>query len=316
MEGRRSRSPRSSRACSKKIRPRDSRRCATRSHAGDAAFGTRVGHSRFRPSIASIFFAAYGAAALALFGYPRATTFAEWFRGAGWGIFVTFATFFDRRRVDHFSRERARVRPRSSSPRRERSARRPVSQTSSSDRRDASRKRVHALSRRRVGSASEPLRRIHARVGAAFTPPRFVARRRRTQRSALASMVSLALACVAVTLGYPSAAIVIAALAFVFVLPPTLATLAGLACAALAAITRAQALCDAAWSLEPTRAARAVALASAIPRAHVHVVRRPRSRSVSSSPSRRASRTSRIPRRLARVRRSCSRCRTPRSPRA
>jgi hypothetical protein len=66
-----------------------------------------------------------------------------------------------------------------------------------------------------------------------------------------------------VTLGVPSAAIAVAALAFALILPRTPAALGAVAAASIAAITRAHALGDAAWSLEPTRAARAAALVAA-----------------------------------------------------
>ena len=59
--------------------------------AGDAAFGSPAPRLRFSP--ASIFFAAYGALSLVLFGYPRQSTAFEWFRVAGWGIYITLGAF-------------------------------------------------------------------------------------------------------------------------------------------------------------------------------------------------------------------------------
>jgi hypothetical protein len=79
----------------------------------------------------------------------------------------------------------------------------------------------------------------------------------------MASIAALAIACVCVTLGVPSAAIAVAVFAFALILPRTPATLGAVAAASIAAITRAHALGDAAWSLEPTRAARAAALVAA-----------------------------------------------------
>lgn len=229
--------------------------------AGDEAFSFAA-RTRFRPSVASIFFAAYGASALVLFGYPRASSFVEWFRGAGSGIFVTCAVFLAA----------------------------------------AAWITLRANARGFVALVCAAMGTLGAATGfavvlraVATSPPEiaftlfhegaweaqanryvgftlasalfYAAEVRRTTppngKSRIASMAGLAIACVAVTLGFPSAAIVLAALAFVFVLPPTISTFAGLAFAGFAAITRAQALCDAAWSLEPTRAARAVALASA-----------------------------------------------------
>ena len=227
--------------------------------SGDEAFGVTT---RFRPSIASIFFTAYGATSLVLFGYPRATTFMEWFRGAGAGIFLTFAVFaLGALWVTFRANARGAI-------------------------------ALVCAATGTLGAATGFA--VVFRAIATFPPERaftlfhegaweaqanryvgftlassilYAAEVRRTTppstKKRAASMATLAIACAAVTLGFPSAAIVIAALSFVFVLPHTIATLGGLVFAALAAIVRAQALCDAAWSLEPTRAARAVALASA-----------------------------------------------------
>ncbi len=225
--------------------------------AGDEAFGARA--SRWRPSIASIFFAAYGATALVLFGYPRATTFAEWFRGAGWGIFVTYALFAAGAAWISF---RANARGwialvvAASGTFGALTGFQKVFETIATFAPESAFTLFHegaweAQTNRYVGfTLASSL--LYAAEVRRTKPP--------TTKKRAASMATLACAAAFVTLGFPSAAIVLAALAFVFVLPETIATLVGLAFAAVAAVTRAQALCDAAWSLEPTRAARAAAL--------------------------------------------------------
>jgi len=227
--------------------------------AGDEAFGAK---SRVRFSPASVFFAAYGAAALALFGYPRATTFVEWFRGAGSGIFLTYAAFAA---CAAWVALRANARGYAALI------------CAALGTLGAATGFAVVLRALAAAPAEEAFKLFHEGaweaqanryVGFTLASSIFYAAEvRRTTfastKQRAASMATLAVACAAVTVGFPSAAIVLAALAFVFVLPRTVATFAGLACAALAAIVRAQALCDAAWCLEPTRAARAVAIASA-----------------------------------------------------
>ncbi len=228
--------------------------------AGDVAFGAPTSRVRFSP--ASLFFAAYGVLSLVLFGYPRASTLGEWFRGSGWGIFVTLGAFA---LGAAWITLRAGARGRSALI---------VAAAGTF----ATASGFQAVFRTlRVTAPEEGFALFHQGAWEAqanryvgFTLAAalfFAAEVRRTRppsaRARVASMATLVVAGAAVTLGAPSSAIAIAALAFAFVMPRTPATLAAVACASLAAITRAHALGDAAWSLEPTRAARAVALAAA-----------------------------------------------------
>ena len=227
--------------------------------SGDEAFGVTT---RVRVSIASIFFVAYGAASLVLFGYPRATTFMEWFRGAGAGIFLTCAVFaLGALWVTFRANARGAIalvtaatgtlgaatgfavvfRALATFPPEsaftlfhegawEAQANRYVGFTL------ASSLLYGAEVRRTIPAGHEEARSFdgHARDRVCRSHARFSVRCDR-DRGALVR----------------------------FVLPHTIATLGGLVFAALAAIVRAQALCDAAWTLEPTRAARALALTSA-----------------------------------------------------
>jgi hypothetical protein len=228
--------------------------------AGDAAFGAPASRVRFSP--ASLFFAAYGVLSLVLFGYPRASTLGEWFRGSGWGIFVTLAAFA---LGAAWITLRAGARGRSAL----------IVAAAGTFATASGFQAVFRTLRATAPEEGFPLfhegaweaqanRYVGFTLAAALL---FAAEVRRARppsaRARVASMATLVVAGAAVTLGAPSSAIEIAALAFAFVMPRTPATLAAVASASLAAITRAHALGDAAWSLEPTRAARAVALAAA-----------------------------------------------------
>ncbi|HEX4516195.1 MAG TPA: serine/threonine-protein kinase [Polyangiaceae bacterium] len=228
--------------------------------AGDAAFGSPAPRVRFSP--ASVFFAAYGAVSLVLFGYPRQSTAFEWFRVAGWGIFITVTAFAlgaiwvtlrtgARGRVALIVAAAGTFAAASAFEAVFRAlARTPAEEGFVLFHQGA----WEAQANRYVGFTLASALLLAAEVRRARPP---------SNASRMSSIAALAVACVCVTLGVPSAAIAVAAFAFALILPRTPATLGAVAAASIAAITRAHALGDAAWSLEPTRAARAAALVAA-----------------------------------------------------
>jgi tRNA A-37 threonylcarbamoyl transferase component Bud32 len=228
--------------------------------AGDAAFGSPAPRVRFSP--ASVFFAAYGALALVLFGYPRQSTAFEWFRVAGWGIFITLAAFVLAAiwiALRTGARGRVALIVAAAGTFATASGFGAVFRTLAKTPPEEGFVLLHqgaweAQANRYVGFTLASALLLAAEVRRARPP---------SNASRLASIAALAFACVCVTLGVPSAAIAIAALAFALILPRTPAALGAVATASIAAITRAHALADAAWSLEPTRSARAVALVAA-----------------------------------------------------
>ncbi len=231
--------------------------------AGDAAFsfsGSPAPRVRFSP--ASVFFAAYGALSLVLFGYPRQSTAFEWFRVAGWGIFVTIAAFalgaiWIALRTG--ARGRGAVIVAAAGTLGAASAFEAVFRALAKTPAEEGFVLFHqgaweAQANRYVGFTLAAALLLASEVRRARPP---------SNASRMASIGALAIACVCVTLGVPSAAIAVAVFAFALILPRTPATLGAVAFASIAAVTRAHALGDAAWSLEPTRAARAAALVAA-----------------------------------------------------
>jgi tRNA A-37 threonylcarbamoyl transferase component Bud32 len=228
--------------------------------AGDVAFGSPAPRVRFSP--ASVFFAAYGALSLVLFGYPRQSTAFEWFRVAGWGIYITLGAFALAAAwiaLRTGARGRVALIVAAAGTFATASAFGAVFRTLAKTPPEEGFVLFHqgaweAQANRYVGFTLASALLLAAEVRRARPP---------SNASRLSSIGALALACVCVTLGVPSAALAIAAFAFALILPRTPAALGAVAAASIAAITRAHALGDAAWSLEPTRAARATALVAA-----------------------------------------------------
>jgi hypothetical protein len=228
--------------------------------AGDVAFGSPAPRVRFSP--ASVFFAAYGVLSLVLFGYPRATTLGEWFRGSGWAIFITLGAFALGAIWITFrtgARGRVALVVAAAGTFGAASGFEAVFRTLAKTPPEEGFVLFHEGSwetqaNRYVGFTLASALLLAAEVRRARPP---------SHRSRLASIAALAAACIAVTLGAPSAAIALAAFAFALIMPRTFATLGAVAAASIAAITRAHALGDAAWSIAPTRAARAAALVAA-----------------------------------------------------
>ena len=233
--------------------------------AGDAAFGAREARRGARALLMPLFFLAYGLAQLALFGYPRASSLAEWLRGAGGGVWVTITVYLAagalllaRRAGYGWALAGAAL--------------------GTFTTWTGFGAVFHTLARRGPEEAFELFHEgaweasANRYVGLALASAlcfAIVAKSRDQAgppdgRHRAISFFALALATGCVTLGAPSAAIPFAALAFAPALGAGVPAAFGVLFAAASAVTRAQALCDAVWSLEPTRAARAAALAMAV----------------------------------------------------